>query len=77
MLLMPNYDNTLSSNREEIASKTYGILLSIVCPFLQGKWCWNISCALYMGGSWERVIKMASMMNKLGMIHSCEIILEK
>jgi len=35
--------------------------------FLHGKWCWNISCALYM----------ASMMNKLAMINSCEIILEK
>ncbi len=31
------------------------ILLSIVHTFLHWKWCWNISCALYMEGSWERV----------------------
>jgi len=33
----------------------YHILLSKVHTFLHGKWCWNIPCALYMEGSWERV----------------------
>ncbi len=30
------------------------ILLSIVRTFLHWKWCWNILCAWYMEGSWER-----------------------
>ncbi len=54
---------------------TINILSSIVHTFLHWKWCWNIPCALYMEGSWERV-KMAFMMNKLAMIIFCEIILE-
>ncbi len=33
----------------------YRILSSIVHTFLHWKWCWNIPCALYMEGSWERV----------------------
>ncbi len=33
----------------------YQIWSSTVCTFLHWKWCWNIPCALYMEGSWERV----------------------
>jgi hypothetical protein len=32
----------------------YRILSSIVHTFLHWKGCWNIPCALYMEGSWER-----------------------
>ncbi len=55
---------------------TYCILSSIVHTFLHWKWCWNIPCALYMEGSWERFF-IAFMMNKLAFIISFEIILEK
>jgi len=37
--------------------KTYHILSSIVCTFMYWKWCWNISCELYMEGSWERGLR--------------------
>jgi hypothetical protein len=42
--------------------------------FLQWKWCWNIPCALYIEGSWERVLK--GFYNELARIISCEIILK-
>jgi len=35
--------------------KRYRILSSIVRIFIHWKWSWNIPCALYMEGSWERV----------------------
>ncbi len=35
----------------------YHILSSIMCTFIHWKWCWNIPCALYMEGSWERVLR--------------------
>ncbi len=53
--------------------KNYHILLSILHTFLHCKWCWNISCMLYM----DKGFKMAFMMNKHAMNNSCEIILEK
>jgi hypothetical protein len=57
---------------------TYSILLSIVRTFLHWKWCWNIPCALYMEGSWERVrVEVSFYDNKRAMIISFEIILEK
>ncbi len=34
----------------------YCLLLSMVCTFLHWKRCWNIPCALYTEGSWERVL---------------------
>jgi hypothetical protein len=34
----------------------YRILLSIVRTFLHWKLCWKIPCALYMEGSWERLL---------------------
>jgi len=58
-------------------NETYRILSSIVCTFLHWKWCWNIPCALSMECSWQRVYDAFMMNNKLAMINSCEIILEK
>jgi hypothetical protein len=52
------------------------ILSSIVCLFLHGK-CAEIFPAHCTWKVAEKGFKMAFMINKLAMINSCEIILEK
>jgi hypothetical protein len=37
-----------------VGAYSYRILSSVVRTFLHWKWCWNIPCALYIEGSYER-----------------------
>jgi len=70
------FNHQLYSKSSNLISncKGYCILLSIVCTILHWKWCWNIPCTWKVA---EKGFNMAFMMNKLAIINSCEIILEK